>query len=404
MTDQPSLPTGDEPALSGAHPADDQRLEPALGGEAALTHIIDSIHAEELGIRFRAIEQLAAVGSERAIDVLEQAANDPNDSVRRRAIRGLGEIPGERVVDILIDRLQNDPDSMARILAMRAVGETGSERAVDPLIHRIQNAGTRWEARFAALALGQIGSPQAIESLFHALDSHRVVRQAVGRAIYLIRLHYPDLVQPFMDQLIEDLFAPPGSNERFRAVEALSNIRPTSVIPRLLAIMQDPEQPLDQRIAAISGLKAIRDRWSSAPLLEFFATTQDGCLRYQAARALTVIRDREAIPVLINLLEHEDWQVRRFAARILGRRDVRSAVPHLIPLLEDSKAPIRKEAADSLRRLYQAGSISQAIEPLTRALTDRAPSVRTAASRALSRIRRRDREHAWAVLQAQDIS
>ena len=81
---------------------------------------------------------------------------------------------------------------------------------------------------------------------------------------------------------------------------------------------------------------------------------------------------------------------------------MRSAVPHLIPLLKDSKGQVRKEAADALRRLYQAEHISQAIEPLTRALEDRVPGAALAASRALDRIRQRDREHAWAVLRAQD--
>lgn len=384
MSNQP-LTTGDEPSLSGGHPTDRQ-LEPGLGGEAALTHLIETIHHEDLSVRCRAVEQLEAIGSERAIELLEQVIADPNASVRIRAIKALGKMQSGRVVDILRDKLQAETDLQVRSQVIRSLGETGSERAVDPLIRYLQSGESPWERSHAADSLGQIDSPKAVEALGQALYDQYGVRQSASQALRQIGENHPDAIQPVVDQLLEDLFGPPGSNERFHAVVALSIIHPASAVPRLLAVMQDPEQPLDQRIAATSGLKSIRDRRTAAPLLELFTTTQDGSLRYYAAQALTVIRDREVIPMLIDLLKHETWQVRRFTARILGRRDVRSAVPHLVELLGESKAPVRKEAADALRRLRRAENISQAVEPLIHALGDRSRDVRKAAAHALGHI------------------
>lgn len=402
MTDQQPPPTGDEPSLGGTHPTDDQRLEPGLGGEAALTHLIDSIHAKEPEIRLRAVEQLEAIGSERAIDILEQAANDPNASVRERAIRALGRIQHRRAVDILLDRLQDPEQAEVHTHVIQALGETGSQRAVEPLIRKFQSEADQVERHYAALALGQIGAPQAVTALAQALQGTYLVRRAAGQAIGQIGEKHPDAIQLLVDQLVEDLFGLPGSDERFRAADALSHIRPAGAVPRLIEAMNDPERLTHQRLAAISALRAIGDKQASAPLLELFSSTKNGNLRYRASRALVFIREREAIPVLIELLNHEDYQVRWLTAMILGQRDVRSAVPQLVKLLEDNKAQVRKEAADALRRLHQSEQISQAIDPLTRALRDHVPSVAAAASRALDRIRRRDSEHAWAVLQAQN--
>jgi HEAT repeat protein len=388
MTDQQSSPTGDEPALGGV-PSADHRLEPGLGGEAALTHLIDAIHDQDIEIQQRAFEQLAVIGSERAIDILDQAANDPNDSVRQRAIRALGKIQHCRAVDILIDKLQNEKQAEVRAHVIQALGEAGSEQAVDPLIRKFQSDTSQVERHYAALALGQIGAPESVAALTQTLNEPYLVRRAAGQAIRQIGEKHPDAVQPLVDQLLEDLFGPPDSDEWFRAADALSNIRPAGAVPRLIEAMKDPGRPTHQRITAISALRAIGDKRASAPLLELFATTQNGNLRYRASRALVFIREREAIPVLLELLNHKDYQVRWFTAMILGQRDVRSAVPHLVKLLEDNKAQVRKETADALRRLYQAEHISLAIEPLTRALTDPVPSVGAAASRALDRIRRR---------------
>jgi HEAT repeat protein len=402
MGEHHTTPTGDEPSLGEAHSTDDQHLEPGLGGEAALTHLIDAVHDQDPKIQHRAFEQLAAIGSERAIDILERAANDPNTSVRERAIGALGRIQRRRAVDILIDKLHTESKDKVRAHVILALGTTGSQRAVDLLIRHLQSDADHWERHYAALALAQFGTPQAVAALTQALQDTYAVRPAAGQAIRQIGEKHPDAVQPAIDRLLDDLFGPRDSERRYRAVAALGDIRPAGAVPRLIEAMKDPERPPHQRLAALSALRAIGDKRAAAPLLELFATTQHGQLRYRAAQALIVIREREAIPVLIDLLKHETWQVRWYAARILGHRDVRSAVPYLIPLLEDSRAQVRQEVANALRRIHQARHISQAIEPLTRALSDRVPMVGAAASRALDRIRQRDREHARAVLQAQE--
>ncbi len=390
-----SRTTGDEPSLGGAHPTDGQRIEPALGGEAALTHLIDLLHSEEPDIRLRAVEQLEAIGSDQAVDLLEQAANDPNNSVRERAIRALGRIPDERAVDILLDKLQTESQSHVRIQVIEALGETGSERAVDPLIMKFQSNAEQAERHYAALALGQIGAPQAAAVLAQGCYDMFPVRRAVGRAIRQIGEKHADVVQPVIDQLLDDLLSTPDTKQRFQLIDVLSHIRPASAVPRLIDAMEDPQQQL----VAIQTLRVLDDKRASAPLLKLFASTKNDTLRSQTARALVDIRDDEAISVLIDLLKHEDWKVRWLTPMILSRRDVRSAVPHLIPLLEDSRAEVRKEAADALGRLCQADQISQAIEPLTRALEDQEASVRRAALLALDRIRLLDIKRTWGLVQ-----
>lgn len=396
------ITTGDEPSLGGAHAADDQHLEPGLGGEAALTHLIDAIHHQDPKIQQRAFEQLVAIGSEQAIDTLAQAAHDPNASVRGRAVRALGKIPHERAVHVLIEKLQDESQAQVRNQVIQALGETGSEHAVDPLIQKFQSDTNQAVHRYVAIALGQIGAPQAVAVLAQGLNESNLVRRVAGQAIGRIGEKHPEAIQPVVDHLLEDLFGASGSEKRYRAIAAMSNVRPAAAVLRLIEAMNDTERPTHQRRAAILALTAIGDRRAAAPLLELFATTQNSDLCRWAGEGLIVIRDRDAIPILIELLNHETWQVRRFTARILSRRGVWSAIPHLIPLLEDDHEMVREEAAEALGRLHQARNIAQAIEPLTRAQTDLEYSVGRAASMALERIRQRDREHAQAAIQAQD--
>jgi HEAT repeat protein len=280
---------------------------------------------------------------------------------------------------------------------IQALGETGSERVVDPLIRNFQSdTGQAQAERYhTALALGQIGAPQAAAVLTQGFYGRHPVRHAAGRAIRQIGEKHAGVVQPIVDQLLEDLFSAPDAKRRFQVVDILSHIRPESAVPRLVKAMEDPENSPKQRLAAVEALQAIGDRRASAPLLELFATTQNDTLRGQAAQALVDIRDDEAIPRLIDLLKHEAWKVRWLTAMILGRRYVHSAVPHLLPLLEDSRAEVRREAAIALGRLHQAEQISQAVEPLIRAQEDQEPGVRRAALLALDRIRLRDRIRAW---------
>lgn len=387
MNNQP-LTTGDEPSLSGAQPTDRQ-LEPGLGGEAALTHLIETIHHEDLSVRCRAVEQLETIGSERAIDLLEQVTDDPNAYVRMRAIKALGKTRSERAVDILLNKFQSETDLQARSQVIRSLGETGSERAVDPLTQTFRSDEQVLDRSDAALALGQIGSPKAVEALSQALLDRSITRHTAGWAIRQIGENHPDAIQPILDQFMKTLFGPPGQ-DRSRAIHVLAAVRPAGLASQLLEAMKDPERPPQQCIAAVLTLRALGDKRFTKPLLELLPTAQNGQLRYWVEKTLMDIRVREDIPAIIDLLKHEDWRVRRSAVRILGRRDARSAVPHIINFLEDDRAPLRKEAADALRRLYRAENISQAVESLIHALGDRGKTVREAAARALGRMHRAD--------------
>ncbi len=382
MNNQP-MTTGDEPSLS--QPTDDQQ-EPGLDIEAAL---VKAVHHQDTEIRYRAFEQLAAIGSERAVDLLEQAANDPNVYVRMHAIKALGITQSERAVDILLHKFQAEADYQARGQVIKALGKTGSERAVDPLIQHIQSDATVWERNCAVDSLGQIGSPRAVAALVQALYDHNSIRRSVGLALRQIGENHPDAIQPVIDQFMKILSGPPGE-DRSRAIHILADVRPAGLATHLLEALKDPDRPPQQRIAAVLTLRTMGDKQFTKPMLELLPIVQDGRLRYWIEKTLSDIRVREDIPAVVDLLKHEDWQIRRSAVRILGRRDARSAVPHIIKLLEEDRAPLRKAAADALGKLYRAESVSQAVGPLIHTLDDRGKTVRAAAARALGRMHQAD--------------
>jgi len=115
----------------------------------------------------------------------------------------------------------------------------------------------------------------------------------------------------------------------------------------------------------------------------------DPPVRIHAAFALARISPQnaqEAVAVLIEVLQEEMPDQRRYAARVLSRLGPRAtaAVPALINALKDQDAGVRSESAAALAQI--GPDAKAAVDPLISVLKDEEARVRLNAARALYRI------------------
>jgi HEAT repeat protein len=105
-------------------------------------------------------------------------------------------------------------------------------------------------------------------------------------------------------------------------------------------------------------------------------------VRKAACEALGEIGDPQAIPHLAQALKDEAWEVREAACEALGAIGDPQAIPHLIQALQDEDSDVRWAACRALGAIGDP----QAIPPLLQALKDEAWRVREAARWALGAI------------------
>jgi HEAT repeat protein len=91
---------------------------------------------------------------------------------------------------------------------------------------------------------------------------------------------------------------------------------------------------------------------------------------------------RHVVPLLVQALQDEAWEVRAAACEALGAIGDPQAIPHLAQALQDEAWSVRKAACEALGRIGDP----QAIPPLAQALQDEAWSVPEAACEALGAI------------------
>jgi HEAT repeat protein len=138
---------------------------------------------------------------------------------------------------------------------------------------------------------------------------------------------------------------------------------------------------------AITALGALKDKDAIPTLIEALKNN-DAETRAKAAEALWSIgpEARSAVPALVPLLKDKQTAVRLNAAGALGQigAEAKTVIPALRGLLKDGDVYVRVQAATSLGK-FGAESVA-AVPPLTDALRDRDKVVRTAAAYALAEI------------------
>jgi HEAT repeat protein len=133
---------------------------------------------------------------------------------------------------------------------------------------------------------------------------------------------------------------------REKAATALGTFDVTEAVEPLIVLLSDTQGYV--RMAAVGTLCALAPA-SIDPLIQALAGTEPD-LPQRAALALVSIGDAAVEPLIV-ALNGQNVAVRRGAARILGQVRDRRAIPGLIQALDDEDREVRREAIHALARV-----------------------------------------------------
>jgi HEAT repeat protein len=275
--------------------------------------------------------------------------------------------PTEKTLETLAADLQSD-DEETILAAFQAIDEVlkseESESAIvlleeniDVLISLMAHESIEI-CRFATWMLTNVETEEAFEAIYAARDHPDFsIRMAVLWA--LVERGDPRVV----DALVE-------------AFRPDSEIEPAFLFFLLDEMETGVEEVLTQalEVADASVLPEIVDRFvelasvETIPLLIDLLDREDFEGRIGIIEALGEIGDPTALPTLLSMFEDEDEKVRTAVVKSLGSFDDPSVLDPLVEALEDVSTNVQKAAAKSLCNLSEA-----TLEPLLDALTTFAP-------------------------------
>jgi HEAT repeat protein len=134
------------------------------------------------------------------------------------------------------------------------------------------------------------------------------------------------------------------------AAAALGRLKDARAVMPLIVLLRDEDRAVRQ--AAIGALASIGE-----PSVEVLGRClQDESLEVQeaASQILAGIGDDRVFEPLVEALGSPDWIVRMHAAKALGRMREPEAVPALVPLLQDKVKAVREETAGALAAIGTA--------------------------------------------------
>ncbi|MEH2129040.1 HEAT repeat domain-containing protein [Nostoc sp.] len=239
-----------------------------------------------------------------------------------------------------------------------------------------------------AEALGKIGKP-ATPLLMEAVASHPnpVVRRASAKTLTLIAdpIAVPTLVNALLND--EDMVV------KTSAVGGLAKIGEAAV-PALLKILASTEYPESAKGHAVWALGFIGAEAKEHLYREINSNSAE--VRAAVVGAIAKIAqegtEEGAFNILINALNDPSEIVRCEAAAALGSLTYRSAIPSLVKLLHHPDWETRKAAALALMKIGDGA----ALEPLQAALTEEQEAgVEAVMKLAISQIERQLKEEAW---------
>ena len=182
--------------------------------------------------------------------------------------------------------------------------------------------------------------------------------------------------------IIDDLLAQIKTRSAWRRAQAaasLGRLRIDRAVPELIAALDDTHE--DVRTVAARALAAVGDPRAIAPLARALGDPSRWTLSLIAENLMAM--GPAVVPPLLDLLSHDEHNVRVSVVRILGEIRDPAATPALVTLLlEEDDLNLRAQVAAALGRL--GGPVAESA--LLVAIEDERWQVRAQAAKALGRI------------------
>lgn len=348
--------------------------------------VVELLHSEEnAGLRNAAMEILIRLGRQ-AVPHLLSKIDTPDHDVRKFILDILGEIGDPGCIPSLVEAL-DDGDENVRSAAAENLGKIGAPEAVPALLDAMEKDDLWF--RFTILeALGQIGG-RIDEDRLLRFKNERLLRKALIDC--LGRVGSVRVVPALAECLADDM-----RNVRESAVVALARKAesyPEEVRSSLADIRQSAaadhivelldHQQQEVRHAALKLLGFLSEPRYAPRLLDLL---DDESMVESAMQALIAMGAAGAAQ-LVSVVSPEDTRRRAYACYIIGETGYVEGQGFLLRAVDSDEPELRVVAIQALGKIGDVSSIS----PLMEHLEDETEEIREAVQTALVRIGSRRR-------------
>ena len=275
-------------------------------------------------------------------------------NVRPKDVRETGKT-GSSAIPRLEGYLK-DPARDVRLEAVKQLTAIGTAGSLDPLIQATRDSDPEVQAR-AADGLVNFYYPGYVQSgLSGSLKRVGTGIKGMFTDTYDLVIDPYVTVRPEVIAALGKLSSGGGSMEtRAGAARAIGVLRGKDAVPDLVEAAHSKDSALIYE--SLIALQKIRDE-SAGPRVEFRLRDLDRRVQVAAIETVGLLRDKEALPVLTDILKQTgDAGVRRAALTSIAMIPAESSRPLYAQYLRDKDEKLRAAAAEGYARLGAASDL-----------------------------------------------
>lgn len=359
--------------------------------------LLDSLgDPENAGKRNSATEALIRIGEEAISPIVSRLRTEQDIDVRLSLVNLIGDLRSREGFDILVEMLDAEADVNVASSIVSSLGKFHDAAALPHLMRALRTREDLWLKFHVVEALGEIGDRAALPSilpLYSEKSLRKPVLEAIGKIAdigtvnFLLRIiaedeklnltalralvriaeaSKPRIVEEAERQLIQQRFRESFPHEKIEPlVEHLHSTPKREVkafilkflgwsaderaLPVLLSHLGHPETA---EIAA----QALSDFGKGAlpSMLSSLQNEEDDEIIGLLLRVVNSIGGREAIPSILQFLDHDNPIIRRLALETLGEIPDPSSLDYLLAKLDDTDISSQQAAVNSITALVHA--------------------------------------------------
>ena len=230
----------------------------------------------------------------------------------------------------------------------------------DQALKRLQESGNSGNLLLTMQAIEasvELRLAKAPDVCIQALSSPAAPQRFAG-AVGLVELPTAKAEEP-----LKELLSDPDESVRLAARGALYKLGKRKYGQELIDALGSSDESI--RGAALTILGRLGDKAAAPGIRELLEDEQIVRVRLQAAEALVLLGDQDALPTLQRWQYSVNWQERIFAVQLMGQVEPPpDFAPDLLQALNDLNPLVQLQAARSLGRLGHQGGFGKALKYL----------------------------------------
>jgi len=288
-----------------------------------------------------------------AIERCREMLDDPRGEGRYYALTTLTKIGGIEAIGILADQLKRSEPTQ-RIQIIDALGEMTNDRAVLPIADCLTDPDNKVKLLAIEVLLYHKRQDLVRQPLLEIFN-HADGEERLQAAIALARIGEHCSTE-YLLAMVDDKDA--TIRQRLLAMAGLRAAPDPRAVVKLIELLKNPEEQI--RNGAISSIGQMNNEKATITLLEYMdrvpTSAQCGMIKnfgkYKVSRAKVAVMKRLTVEIPV---------LRALAAEAMGSIGGKDAVPALIPLLDDENYIVRRAAAESIYLLAEDTKITDII-------------------------------------------